>query len=128
LITDKIKAWKFGPVIDSVYHEFKNFGSRDITNHGTAFINPKGTTASSEINSFYGIPCIDNKGILGLVNRIWEVYGAMDAIELSGLTHAPGSPWFESISEHQEGKITNYILPNQFIGECMAKQLETEAE
>jgi uncharacterized phage-associated protein len=32
LFNDDIKKWKYGPVVESVYHEFKNNGSSPITN------------------------------------------------------------------------------------------------
>src|SRR5262245_26249764 len=34
LLDEPIEAWQYGPVVSSIYHEFKHFGSRAIT-HGT---------------------------------------------------------------------------------------------
>lgn len=122
LITDPVKAWKFGPVIDSLYHEFKNFGSRNISNYGTLFIE-----SSDNSDWFYDIPLVnkDDTNVNALIDKIWQVYGSFSAMELSDLTHEPGSPWYITNDEHMQGAKENYVLANQLIGECMAKQLTT---
>jgi uncharacterized phage-associated protein len=37
LIDERVEAWNYGPVIPSLYHEFKNFGSGAITLPATDF-------------------------------------------------------------------------------------------
>jgi uncharacterized phage-associated protein len=117
LISDPVKAWKFGPVIDSVYHEFKNFGNRSITNHGTLYH-----------GSSYSVPEVDetDHDTIALVEKIWAVYGKFGATQLSDMTHEIDSPWYATIDDHKEGQVTNYILSNEVIGQCMSKQLKLQ--
>jgi uncharacterized phage-associated protein len=94
LIEDPVKAWKFGPVIDSVYHEFKKFGNSDITSYGTLY---EGFS--------YIVPKVDSADLdtIALVERIRAVYREYDAIELSNMTHEPGTPWYTTLKEHDGG-------------------------
>lgn len=128
LIKEPIKAWKFGPVIDTVYHEFKNFGSRDITNYGTQIISGERTPSATTFGGYYEVPLVaeEDKDVNALINRIWELYGDMSAVELSSLTHEPGTPWHNTLDEHKEGKYSNFVLSNDLIGDCMKTQLQTE--
>ena len=84
LFEDPIHAWQHGPVVESLYHEFKKFGSNSIE-----------------------IPddCSDcmNDGIgeaeKELINEIHEVYGQYSAWKLRNLTHSEG-PWTETEINH----------------------------
>lgn len=75
LIDENPEAWKYGPVIPSIYHEFKEFRNQPIT-------------------SLYeqGHKLTDSKTMVFL-DKIWEVYGKYTAIQLSDKTHQPDSPW-----------------------------------
>lgn len=84
LINEKIEAWPYGPVIPSIYHEFKSYGGDVITRYAT------------EIDNEFQIvtPQIDNGYELdSFMEKIWEVYGKYSGIQLSNMTHEPGSPW-----------------------------------
>nr|WP_256351506.1 type II toxin-antitoxin system antitoxin SocA domain-containing protein [Pseudomonas gingeri] len=35
LINEAVETWQYGPVIPSLYHEFKRFGSGEIVKKGT---------------------------------------------------------------------------------------------
>ena len=37
LIPEQFGVWEFGPVVESVYHEFKKFGSQPIDGYATEF-------------------------------------------------------------------------------------------
>jgi uncharacterized phage-associated protein len=79
LFDDSIEAWKYGPVVPSVYHKFKIYFSGDIPK------NHPFTGDSVEFNS-------DQKKIIA---RVVELYGGLSAIKLSNFTHLEESPWFE---------------------------------
>jgi uncharacterized phage-associated protein len=106
LINERVQAWKFGPVIPSVYHEFKRFGYSPIT--CTAFDD---TDDGIELSR-------DDKRTISLLNRIWDVYGKFTAIQLSNMTHDPGTPWqktWQSGEGMPELRIDNEIIKNNFL-------------
>ena len=37
LIDECVQAWSYGPVIDSIYHEFKEYGSGPIKRHARSY-------------------------------------------------------------------------------------------
>lgn len=78
LFEDAIEAWKYGPVVPSVYHKFKIYFSGEIpADH--PFSN-EGAVLSDEQKK--------------LVRRVFELYGGLSAISLSNFTHLPDSPWY----------------------------------
>lgn len=79
LFDDPIEAWKYGPVVPSVYHKFKIYFSGEIPQ------NHPFTGNAVELNS-------DQKKI---IERVVELYGGLSAMRLSNFTHLEESPWFE---------------------------------
>lgn len=86
LFHDRIEAWQYGPVIPSLYHEFKRFGPRSITSQSVYYDFARGE---------YVHPQIDRQDTeaLGLMNTVWRRYGRMTSAQLVGLTHQPETPW-----------------------------------
>ena len=112
LIDETVEAWQYGPVIESIYHEFKRFGSGPITRKATEF--DLATLEEREIP-----PPLD-EGVRKFLASIWSSYGQYTAIALSEMTHAPDSPWakswngvrgkdipFELIAEHFKAAVEN---------------------
>jgi uncharacterized phage-associated protein len=82
LFSERFEVWKHGPVLPSVYNEFKSFGSQSIDRFaqdakGLIFV------ANEDINP-------DLKTSL---NLIWSLYSDKDGIELSQMTHEDGTAW-----------------------------------
>jgi uncharacterized phage-associated protein len=75
LITNKIEAWKFGPVIPDVYHAFRSQGV--------------------DISTSTRLP--DSPEILPqdvhLLEQIYGSYGSLPAMTLSDMTHEQNGPW-----------------------------------
>jgi len=92
LINEPIQAWKFGPVIPSLYHALKAYGNSPITGHVR---NEAETLFGEPERSFVddGPNAKENEQVKELVKRIWELYGSFSAVQLSNLTHDPKSPW-----------------------------------
>lgn len=95
LINQPIEAWQYGPVIPSVYHEFKDLGRNSIDRYATDLSVREGLTFSlytpriAEEDSF-------SKDLL---DEIYKAYGQYGAIQLSNLTHTKDSPWDQVWSE-----------------------------
>lgn len=75
LIRDEVEAWKYGPVIPSLYHKTKKFGSKPVTDRLSRF--PK------ELDVYER----------SLVDQVFCKYGKLGGMALSALTHENGSPW-----------------------------------
>ncbi|HCR1035401.1 MULTISPECIES: Panacea domain-containing protein [Enterobacter cloacae complex] len=123
LVSDKVYAWPYGPVIESVYHEFKGYGSHNITKPGTEFVwddDPKAI-----VQAKYAAPQIPKSDTMtmSLIDAILDAYGNETAISLSNLTHRPGSAWATTQDRHGGGTIRNYVIPNDVIKECTAQEL-----
>jgi uncharacterized phage-associated protein len=99
-----VEAWRFGPVIRSIYREFQEFGNRAITRKATEFVREDGPDID-EAHWISVVPSIeddpDEAGFTRtLLDRVWEIYGGYTAIQLSNMTHAEGTPWYQVTSQY----------------------------
>jgi uncharacterized phage-associated protein len=106
LIDDIVEAWQYGPVIPTLYHEFKEFGGGAITRMAKTVV-----VSGSKIR--VSVPELDPRMDTDLLNKVWETYGDMSGFQLSNLTHAPGTPW-EQIWTINEGR-KNVDIPDDLI-------------
>ena len=77
LFSERIEAWKYGPVMPSLYYETKHYGRNPVP---------------------YSFPFqISNKGIDDIgkefVKSVYDQYGHFDGGHLASLCHQVGSPW-----------------------------------
>lgn len=108
LVDEQFQAWPYGPVIPSVYHQFKAFGTLGIDQLGTEMIcTPTG---------FAWVPpsISDTSGMAwGLLCKIWEVFGGNSGTKLSEMTHAPGTPW--TVMREKYGCARDIPIPDDVI-------------
>lgn len=115
-VNEPIYAWKYGPVIQSMYHEFKEFGDSSILRRAQEARFKSGRIevfsprfedeTRSEIPPEYGN---------ALAKHIWKMYGGHTAIELSNATHSVGTPW-RQIYDQFNGNIPQGIkIPDELI-------------
>lgn len=94
LLNENPEAWPYGPVLPSIYHEFKAFGNRPITRHATEL--DWNTFDWKEIT----LPTDSSLDSLRhFLRAVWGLYGKKSGLELSSLTHKPGTPWYKTWSE-----------------------------
>lgn len=104
LINEAVEAWRYGPVVPSVYHRFKSFvGGR---------ISVEVFDRSKQLDD-------DQRAIIEMVE---DIYRNCTAIELSSLTHQPGTPWDTTRCKHGLGT----IIPNELIQEHYSKLVESK--
>lgn len=91
LFEEKIEAWRHGPVIPSLYHEYKNYGKNPIPkgNYDSQYDYDK-LSGELKLND---IPIIEDKEITKVLSSVWKNYGQRDGVYLSKITHSPSSPW-----------------------------------
>ena len=121
LIRERICAWNYGPVIPTLYHSFKQFGSGPITAFATETeVKTDGgkmrfVTKEAWIEDYCKTE--ENKlQTVALVEKVWEVYRGFSAVQLSRLTHADGSPWSEARRQHLT------VIPDELIRDFFKNQ------
>lgn len=102
LINEAPEAWKYGPVIPSLYHSFKSYRDSIIT------YKPAEPILANEVKQF--------------LDRIWEVYGGFTGVELSAMTHQPGSPWSKIWDAAKS--IKNIEIPDNLIKRYYAQMVQ----
>jgi uncharacterized phage-associated protein len=96
LINEQVEAWPYGPVIRSLYREFRRFGDQPIAGRAehtvTEFTGPWTVSSRTFQPSLNDVP--DHAEFTkDFLNRVWDKYGRYTAVQLSNETHRPGSPW-----------------------------------
>lgn len=109
LINEQVEAWRFGPVIPNIYHEFKHFGNSHITEF------------AREPNSGEA-PFPQDESTKQFLDKIWKMYGNLTAIQLSNTTHEPGTPWAKTWGDEGVPMFTD--IDENDIKEYFEKKLE----
>ena len=101
LFDENVEAWKWGTVIPSVYHKLKFFGGMRIPH-----------------NYSDGLPKLDinelDQNTKNVLEGVWAGYKNDDALYLSALTHAEGSPWYDTWNKGGKFK-RHVVIPNERI-------------
>lgn len=122
LINETVEAWPYGPVVPSVYHAFKRYGKAPVD--GPAMeVNPEAGD--------FSMPDVPRGDIetVEVLERVWEVYRGFSGIELSTLTHQPGSPWEQAWGEaEKQGKVRGIDIPDVVIREHFVALAQEHAE
>lgn len=103
LINEQPEAWKYGPVIPSLYHSFKSYRDSVIT------YQPAKPNIEDSVQKF--------------LDKIWQVYGQYTGVELSTMTHQSDSPWskvWNTSRSIKSNEISDYLIEEYY-----AKMVET---
>jgi uncharacterized phage-associated protein len=95
LLDESVQAWKYGPVVASVYHAVKHYGS-------------------SPVAKVQGARSFDfDSNETAVMDYVAKAYGKFNAIVLSAATHKPGTPWQQTWSEvGSNSPISNDLIEN----------------
>jgi uncharacterized phage-associated protein len=85
MLDEVFEAWKFGPVLSSLYHECKGYGGGQIKDY-VRDIDP-------ETGKSTPAPVPDDPAVSDIIDYVWENYGDDSAVSLSDWTHVKGGPW-----------------------------------
>lgn len=96
LFDEEIEAWSYGPVVPSIYQEYKRYGNSNMP--------------VRDIKSCAGIGNETAEGIARLVKRQKGIYTGFALIRQ---THGE-TPWREAIQVHQNAPISNQSMLDYF--------------
>ena len=100
LITDHIEAWKLGPVIPKLYRNIKGYGATPIT---------------KPLSSFFGSEPALDEDEADIIDQTFDIYGDLNGIRLSALTHKPGTPWANTwTADSWAAQIPNDIIAEHY--------------
>jgi uncharacterized phage-associated protein len=94
LFLENIEAWQHGPVIESLYHTYKEFGSDAIP-----------VPENFDLSIF-------SKEVRELLDEVYKVYGQFSAWKLRSLTHEE-APWKDAF-ERGATTITHESMRDYF--------------
>ena len=95
LFSNEIQAWRYGPVIPAIYHEYRNCGNMPLTVVDDSYSS----------NVFSGEE-------YSLLLDIYAEYGRYTARALTEMTHEPKTPWSRFYEEDR-----NAVIPKKAIKE-----------
>lgn len=84
LFQDRFEVWKYGPVVRSIYDEFKEY---------------KGNAIKQFHKESDGSVLIVNEAscdFKNAIDAIWDKYKLYDGIPLSAMTHREGTAWYKA--------------------------------
>ena len=112
LISNKIEAWRYGPVIPELYENIKHYGLRPVDEPVQRY------DVDFDVWNPYDEPT--DKDTLGFLDEVWESYGGLTGIQLSNLSHDREGPWYRVREEkrNSSGAIPNHLeIPYDYIKE-----------
>lgn len=97
---DKVEAWKFDPVIPSVYHSFKMYGNSDITQKTVMF------RENVQGDIVVETPELQDEEARVVCEIVWTKYGLKYTdSELVTIMHGKGTPWGKVYEEGMNNPI-----------------------
>lgn len=99
LINEAFEAWRYGPVVPELYREFKEFKDGPIRRPSR--------TPSEQLS----------RNARDVIDQVWKMYRESSALELSRLTHEPGSAWSQTYESSIWGSrpIPNALIREEFL-------------
>lgn len=101
IFTEPFSAWKRGPVLPTVYSEFKHYRANPITEF----------SLQNDGGTYYSIDLDTSNDFNVVFNKVWDSYSDVSAYDLSEMTHLPGGAWDKAIQNE------SFILKDEDIKE-----------
>jgi uncharacterized phage-associated protein len=91
LIDEDVEAWQYGPVIPELYNAMRKFGGGAV--QGPLAMGWGGRADELE------------QAEASLVDQVYRLYGHMNGVALSRITHAPNTPWAQTYTPGKFGTV-----------------------
>jgi uncharacterized phage-associated protein len=98
LFYNGVNAWQWGPVIPSLYEALKKYGAGVVTE-------PIPTDEEVDPSSQE----------MAIIREVWKAYGHLSAMQLSGITHQAGTPWYETWNKERYNLIPNALIARHYL-------------
>lgn len=106
LFSDPIEAWRYGPVVPDLYHEFKHCGWQPIRRRSAHY--------DFEAREFI-IPEVQLDGrVAGVLHKVWEAHKPLSAEQLRNMTRGPGTPWSDTYEPDKNHRIGDEQIREHF--------------
>jgi uncharacterized phage-associated protein len=112
LIRHNFQAWKFGPVVQHIFNDFKEFGSKPITK--------RAVNLDWETGEFVEAKYFFDQEIENFLKNIVLFYCRVRASDLVDMTHVVGGPWHE-IWHHSDSVRPGMKIPDQLIADFYSR-------
>jgi uncharacterized phage-associated protein len=89
LVNEYFEAWDYGPVVPTVYYEFREYKDRPIKR--LAY-----TWDRKLSRSIVAPQPVGDAVAEAVIEWVWRSYGDFTGPELSSMTHKDGTPWSEA--------------------------------
>ena len=106
---DKVEAWKYGPVIPSVYHSFKQYRAKEITEKTIVM-----ELDEKNMCPIFETPNLTDKDEKRVVEMVWKRYISYSDNELVTLTHMKGTPWDMCFIEGENVAIPDILTEDYY--------------
>lgn len=103
-IDGQFEVWPYGPVEEELYHLFKQYRGANIDKYANSWT--ENGEAPFVVNR-------SNTQFYDILNAVSKKYMPMSALQLSALTHQPGTPW-SITKERGETLIPDDLIQKHF--------------
>lgn len=113
LITDPVFAWKYGPVIQDLYFDLKNYGDSPITQ----VISGVSLSQNGE-EVLISTPGINEKDttVIDFLTRAYNSLHDMSGSRLCSISHAKGGAWYKTLEERGlNPEDANIVIPRNLV-------------
>jgi uncharacterized phage-associated protein len=107
LVSEEFEAWRYGPVLPSVFQAFKHYAGQEIDGRATRF--DPATLAST-----CPVATLDSEQY-SVLREIFDLYAPVDGGYLSSVSHRPGGPWSEALRLFDDHRNINRRISNDLI-------------
>lgn len=106
LLDEDVEAWRYGPVVPSLYHAVKHYGNQPVEN----------------IHAGLGLRRIEfDEDEKSIMDQVIDIYGKFSGVKLSSMTHQRGTPWDVTWSRFGKNAVISNDLIEEFYQEKAAK-------
>jgi len=110
LVDERVEAWQWGPVYPSLYDALKFYGSGTVKDeiHRNNWASNEAIRGPVVAEDFTAEET-------AIIQKVWEVYGDLEAFQLSALTHDENTPWSKSYDGTRHKVIPNSAIREHFL-------------